>query len=84
MNFIGKFMAGIVLGAAAGAAAVLFFQSEKGKEILSDLKDAAGDAGVNLKDNLKNFEGEMNDLIKKGKKFVDDLEKKARDAASSF
>ena len=84
MNFLSKFMAGVVLGAAAGAAAVLFFQSEKGKEILSDLKDAAGDAGANFKDNLKNFEADMNDLIKKGKKFVDDLEKKAKDAAASF
>lgn len=84
MNFLSKFMAGVVLGAAAGAAAVLFFQSEKGKEILSDLKDAAGDAGANLKDNLKNFEEEMQDLMKKGKKFVDDLEKKAKDAAASF
>jgi gas vesicle protein len=84
MNFISKFMAGVVLGAAAGAAAILFFQSEKGKEILNDLKDAAGDAGTNLKDNLKNFESEMGDLIKKGKKFVDDLEKKAKDSAASF
>ena len=84
MNFLNKFVAGLVLGAAAGAVVALFFQTEKGKEILSDLKDAADDAGVNLKDNLKNFEDEMNELIQKGKKFVDDLKKKARDAAASF
>lgn len=84
MNLFNKFIAGVVLGAAAGAAVTLFFQTEKGKEILKDLKDAAEDAGDNLKDNLKNFEDEMSDLIKKGKKFVEDLENKARNAASSF
>jgi gas vesicle protein len=84
MNILNKFVAGLVLGAAAGAAVALFLQSEKGKEILSDIKDAAEDAGTNLKSNLKSFEDEMNDLIKKGKKFVEDLEQKAKNATSSF
>lgn len=84
MNFLNKFVAGLILGAAAGAAVALFLQTEKGKEILSDLKDAADDAGGTLKDNLKNFESEMSDLIQKGKKFVEDLEKKAKETASSF
>ncbi len=84
MNILNKFVAGVVLGAAAGVAVAMFLQSEKGKEILSDIKDAAEDAGSNLRSNLKNFESEMNDLIKKGKKFVDDLEQKAKKTASSF
>jgi gas vesicle protein len=84
MNFFNKFIAGLVVGAAAGAAAAWFFQTEEGKKVWSDIKNKAGAAGDNLKDNLKNFEGEMNDLLKKGKKFVDDLEQKARDAASSI
>jgi gas vesicle protein len=83
MNILNKFVAGLVLGVAAGAAAAMFLQTEKGKEILSDIKDAAEDASTNLRSNLKNFETEMNDLIKKGKKFVDDLEQKAKKAASS-
>lgn len=84
MNILNKFVAALVLGAAAGAAVALFLQSEKGKEILSDIKDAAEDAGTNLKSNLKSFEDEMNDLVKKGKKFVEDLEQKAKNATSSF
>jgi len=84
MNILNKFVAGLVVGAAAGAAIALFLQTEKGKEILSDIKEAAEDAGTNLKSNLKSFENEMNDLIKKGKKFVEDLEQKAKNTASSF
>jgi len=84
MNILNKFVAGLVLGAAAGAAVAMFLQTEKGKEILSDIKDAAEDAGSNLRSNLKNFEGEMSDLIKKGKKFVEDREQKAKGTASSF
>ena len=81
MNILNKFVAGLVIGVAAGAAVALFLQTEKGKEILSDIKEAAG---TNLKSNLKSFENEMNDLIKKGKKFVEDLEQKAKNTASSF
>ena len=84
MNILNKFVAGLVLGVAAGAAAAMFLQTEKGKEILNDIKDAAEDAGNNLKSNLKNFETEMNDLIQKGKKFVEDLEQKAKKTASTF
>ena len=84
MNILNKFVAGLVVGAAAGVAVAMFLQTEKGKEILNEIKDAAEDAGGNLRSNLKTFEDQMNDMIKKGKKFVDDLEKKAKGTASSF
>ena len=79
-----KFIAGVFLGAVAGAAAAYFFQTEKGKEVLNEIKGAAKDAGRNFKSNFRNFEDEMNELLKKGKKFVNDLENKAKRAASSF
>ena len=44
-----KFVAGLILGAAAGAAVALFLQTDKGKEILATIKDAAGDAGTRYK-----------------------------------
>lgn len=82
MNFLNKFIAGLIVGAAAGAAIALFLQTEKGKEILDDLSDVAEDAGTHLKSNLRNFEEEMSELLKKGKAFVEDLETRAKKATS--
>ena len=39
-----KFLAGIIVGAAAGAAITLLLNTESGKQVLADLKDAAGKA----------------------------------------
>jgi gas vesicle protein len=36
-----KFLAGIIVGAAAGAAVTLLLNTESGKKILADLKDVA-------------------------------------------
>jgi len=77
-----KFIAGLILGAAAGAAIALFLQTEKGKEMVSDIKDAAANAGDNLKARMQAFDKEVSDLLKKGKQFVEDLEHKAKDAAA--
>jgi predicted small secreted protein len=84
MNFTNKFVAGLILGVAAGAMVAAFMQTEKGKEIFGDIKDAADDASGNIKSHWTNFEKELNNLLKKGKHFVDDLEKKAKGAASSL
>ena len=78
-----KFIAGLVLGAAAGAAVALFLQSEKGKEMINIVKDTAGDAEAKLKSRLQKFDEEISELLRKGKQFVEDLEKKAKDAGSS-
>jgi gas vesicle protein len=78
-----KFIAGLVLGVAAGAAAALFLQSGKGKEMINTVKDAAGDAEAKLKSRLQKFDEEISELLRKGKQFVEDLEKKAKNAGSS-
>ena len=65
-----KLIAGLLLGAAAGVAATLFFQSEKGREFLSSVKDAVSDAG-----------DEFDDLVSKGKQFAEDLTGKGKEAA---
>ena len=36
-----KFLAGIIVGAAAGAAVTLLLNTESGKKVLADLKDVA-------------------------------------------
>ena len=76
-----KFLGGILLGVAAGVAIALFINSDKGKEILSDVSDAAGGAKDNLKDKLGDLESQMKDLIKKGKSFIGDIESKVKDFA---
>lgn len=78
-----KFIAGLIVGAAAGAAMALFLQSEKGKEIIDDIKDAAGDTGEKLKTRMQQFEQEVNDLLKKGKQFMEDLDGRAKDEAAN-
>ena len=51
-----KLIAGILLGAAAGAAAVLFFQTDRGKKMLEDLKDVASETFDDALQRLANVE----------------------------
>ena len=78
-----KFMAGLILGAAAGAAVALFLQTDEGKEILSNIKEAANDAGNEIKTKVQDLDEELTALIKKGKRFIEDLENKAKDTYST-
>ena len=63
----GKFIAGVLLGAVAGTALVLFLNSEKGKEFIKNMKEGAG----NLKEDLS---GMADDLMQKGRSFMDETE----------
>jgi gas vesicle protein len=81
MNAAQKFLGGIILGVAAGVAIALFINSDKGKELISDVTDAAGDATDNLKNRFSEFEKQAKDLMTKGKAFVDDIEGKIKDFA---
>lgn len=71
-----KFLAGIVLGAAAGALITMFLNSDKGKEILEDVRDIADET----KENISDIGLEVTELVKKGKKFVQDLGAQAKEA----
>lgn len=77
MSDNGKFLTGLLLGAAAGAAIGFLLHSEKGKEVLTDLKDMAGKAGDQLKDAVGKVEKEVNDLVEKGKSYAEDMERNA-------
>jgi gas vesicle protein len=71
-----KLILGIILGAAAGTLATWYLTSEKGQELLADVKDTAKDVQGSIKDKLGSFEKEITDLLSKGKQFVQDLEGK--------
>ncbi|MDB5211193.1 MAG: hypothetical protein JWQ30_2020 [Sediminibacterium sp.] len=62
-----KFIAGVLLGAVAGTALVLFLNSEKGKELIKDLKEGAGKMQEDLSDLA-------DDVLQKGRSFMDETE----------
>lgn len=62
-----RFLSGLALGAAAGAAIAILLQSDKGKELLDDIKDFASNAGDKVKDGLSGLTDEVNELWSKGK-----------------
>lgn len=72
-----KFIAGLVLGAVAGAALILYLNGEKGKELFTDIKEGAGKAEDELKATFSEFDDAINNLFEKGKSLLQDLEQKA-------
>lgn len=77
-----RFVAGLLLGAAAGAALGLFLSSDKGKSVVNDLKDMADKAGGNLKNTLSKLSDEVNDVVENGKEYAEELGQKARNVTS--
>ena len=73
-----KFLAGLVLGAAAGAALAIFLSSDKGKEVMEDAKETAGDWAENIKNKFENLGKEVNELVEKGKSFAGEVENRAK------
>ena len=73
-----KLIAGLLLGAVAGAALALFLKSEQGKEILEEVKEEGDLLQEELKTKLKDFDASVNQLLEKGKAFVNDLEHKSK------
>ena len=74
-----KFLGGIILGVAAGVAIVLFINSDKGKEIISDVTDATNDVTDNLKNKYSDLGNQVKDWLKKGKEVLTDIEGKVKD-----
>lgn len=79
MNDQSKFLAGLLLGAAAGAAIAYLMTTDKGKEMMEDFKTAASEAGDGLKDTVKKFETEIESAVEKGRKWASDFQDKATD-----
>lgn len=71
-----KLVAGLLLGAVAGAALALFLKSEKGKEILNEVNEEGSHLQEELTAKLEDFDRSVNQLLEKGKAFIDELEQK--------
>ncbi len=68
-----KLLFGLLIGAIAGAALAAFISSDKGQELVDEIKDATGKAEKDFKKAINKFE----DKISKGKEYAMDLEKRA-------
>ncbi|MEJ7735940.1 MAG: YtxH domain-containing protein [Chitinophagaceae bacterium] len=64
---------GIIIGAAAGAGLAVLVSSDKGKEIIDDIKETAGKAEDEVRKAIHNLE----ETVYKGKELAGRLEKKA-------
>jgi gas vesicle protein len=71
MNDKEKFLTGLILGGLAGAALTLFLSSNKGKEMVNDLKNKSDDLQEDVKDKVAEFEAAMETLLDKARKVTE-------------
>jgi len=71
MNDKEKFLTGLILGGLAGAAITLFLSSNKGKEMMNDLKNKSGDFQEDVKEKVAEFETAMETLLDKARKVTE-------------
>lgn len=71
MNDKEKFLTGLILGGLAGAALTLFLSSNKGKEMVNDLKTKSDDLQEDVKEKVAEFETAMESLLDKARKVTE-------------
>jgi gas vesicle protein len=75
-----KFLSGIALGAAAGAAIAILLSSDKGKEILDNVKDFASKGSDKVKDGFSSLTDEVGNLWNKGKEKTEEWNQTTQNA----
>jgi gas vesicle protein len=75
-----KFISGLLLGALAGTALALYLNSEKGKELLSNLNIEADHLKDNMQEGYGNAKEGVDELLTKAKNLVKELEQKIAEA----
>ena len=73
-----SFWIGLAVGAAATAALTLFIQSDKGQDVVDEIKDAAEKAQDEIKKAYSTFEDKLSRSMSKSKEVSDDLDEKVQ------
>jgi|688.fasta_scaffold90060_4 gas vesicle protein len=79
MNDNHKFIAGLLLGALAGTALALYLNSEKGKQLLSDIQLNASGLKSDLDAGIDKVDESLQDMLNKARNLVAELEQKLGD-----
>lgn len=71
-----KFISGLLVGAVVGTALAIYLNSDKGKQLLADLKVDADDIKDEMKAGIVGVRESLHQLLSKAKQVVADLEQK--------
>jgi gas vesicle protein len=68
-----KLLVGVLIGAAAGAAIGYLLTTDKGKELLSNLQDAAGTAGDKVRGAYDTAKSKVSESFGRSKQYAEDV-----------
>ena len=71
----------VIVGAAVGAA-IWFFNTAKGKEVLGSIKDTSNDLADKLKSQLNSIKETASGVVESGKQYVSSVNGKVQEAVS--
>lgn len=80
MNDNYKFIAGLLLGALTGTALALYLNSEKGKQLLTDIQFDAASLKFDIDAGIDKVDESVQDMLSKARNLVSELEQKLGDA----
>lgn len=83
MNENHKFIAGLLLGALAGTALALYLNSEKGKQLLSNIQLDAASFKSNINSGIDKVDESVQEMLLNAQNLVAELEQKLRDAQTT-